>query len=65
MGAFIVSLVTFLSQLAIYFFREPAIQNYPIPFKALLYISVKVGMVGGIVGGVGTWIMHFFNHNNR
>lgn len=65
MGTFIVTLVTFLSQLAIYFFGETASQNYPIPFKSLFHVSIKVGLVGGIVGGVGTWLMHFFNHNRH
>ena len=65
MGTFIVTLVAFLSHLAIYFFGEKASQNHPIPFRSLLHVSIKVGLVGGIVGGVGTWLMYFFNHNRQ
>lgn len=43
--------------------------NENIPYKELLYVSFKVGITGGVIGGVGTWLMNHFllnvenNHN--
>lgn len=56
MGTFIISVVAFLSRLSIYLVNDNAI-----PFKELLFISLKIGIVGGVIGGVGTWIMYRFN----
>lgn len=56
MGTFIISVIAFLSRLSIYLVNDNAI-----PFKELFFISLKIGMVGGVIGGVGTWIMYRFN----
>ncbi|WP_421671570.1 hypothetical protein [Rahnella sp. EDr1-12] len=56
MGSFIIFVVAFLSRLFTYWSNDIAI-----PFEELLYISFKVGLAGGTIGGVGTWLMHIFN----
>lgn len=61
MGTFIISFIAFLSQLSIYFVTKITSENISISLMRLLYASIKIGVVGGSIGGVGTWLMHFFD----
>ena len=65
MGAIIVSTVSFLGQLAIFLVNEMNSGNENIPYKELLYFSFKVGITGGVIGGVGTWLMNHFSSQRR
>lgn len=60
MGSFIVFTVAFLSRLSIYLFYDVA----P-PIKALLSTSGKIGVTGGVIGGVGTSLMRVLNLHRR
>ena len=65
MGAIIVSTVSFLGQLAIFLVNEMNSGNENIPYKELLYVSFKVGITGGVIGGVGTWLTNHFSSQRR
>lgn len=59
-GAFIIFSAVFLSRSFAYWSND-----ITIPFKELFYLSLKVGLAGGFIGGIGTWLMHVFNLYHR
>lgn len=64
MGAIIVSTVSFWDSW-LFLVNEMNSGNENIPYKELLYVSFKVGITGGVIGGVGTWLMNHFSSQRR
>lgn len=59
--SFVILVVTtgiFISRVLFYFLE---IRNFNIPFFEILKISVKAGLVGGLVGGIGIYLIPFFS----
>lgn len=60
-GIFTVTTGVFFSRLFIYIITHVRVDNLSIPFADIFYISTKAGLVGGAIGGIGIWLIHFFN----
>lgn len=57
-GAFSVRLLMYS---LLYFMSD----NSPIPFRDILFVSVKIGFGGGGIAGVGIWLIYRFNLRHR
>lgn len=61
--SFVISIVTigvFISRSLFYIIE---IRSFNIPFFDILKISIKVGSVGGLVGGIGIYFTPYFSKN--
>lgn len=61
--SFVISIVTtgvFISRSLFYIIE---MRSFNIPFFDILNISIKVGSVGGLVGGIGIYFIPYFSKN--
>ena len=54
----IVTIGVFISRVLFYFIE---MKNLNIPFIEILKISLKAGVAGGLVGGVGIYLIPYFS----
>lgn len=60
MGSIVLSSFVFLGRYFIFW-----INGTTVPLEDLFYISLKIGVFGGGIGGISTWLIHFFNQRYR
>lgn len=55
-----------MCRLLIYIIISVKDERFILPFKEILYVSLKAGLIGGAIGGVGIWFIYRFNlHQHR
>lgn len=59
-----VTLIMILSKLALHLIHYYQTGNFYFPVSELI-LSIKVGIIGGGVGGVGSWFLYRINLRSR